>query len=380
MPTTRRTITTLALLALPVSLFGCAGSGSAGTSGGVTGSAILTLEDDHGSADTRETLTMLQLPLPGLGARPTAVVEWSQIETRATANWATSPVALDAENNLAIIAGETGITLVSTDGRIEHIAEITTHHAISSVSLASNGLGVALSADGETLHVFTATLDGLTHEGEFPLSIALGDGSRAVAALLNQDGVLAVLDAGRSRIAMLSAARTADGIELEKQWERRTGDGLVSGTWTPDGETLIVAQRMLAGELEDRVEIVSASGRLSFYPSSGADSTHAMLPGLPSSVAVDRRGERVAVVMDRPEGSALALVAAARGGAALLDWATLGAHAEGVAFDARGRNILVAMPELGALAVWAIDGAMLRDTETLVDTGPGVSAVAVAGD
>ena len=42
--------------------------------------------------------------------------------------------------------------------------------------------------------------------------------------------------------------------------------------------------------------------------------------------------------------------------------------------------MLVALPEQGGLGVWAIEGAALRDTGKIVDTGPGVTAVAVAGE
>ena len=41
---------------------------------------------------------------------------------------------------------------------------------------------------------------------------------------------------------------------------------------------------------------------------------------------------------------------------------------------------MVALPEVGALGVWAVEGTTLRDTDMRVETGPGVSAVAIAGD
>ena len=99
-----------------------------------------------------------------------------------------------------------------------------------------------------------------------------------------------------------------------------------------------------------------------------------------ATTAVSARSGRVACVMEYAGGSALALLAPGSGDAALLDWKTLKGPAGGVAFDARGHHLLVAMPEEGALAVWAVEGTTLRDTDMLVDTGPGVSAVAIAGE
>ena len=172
MTTARSTAATLAAVSLMgglAALAGCASSSSSSNASrsGVTGSAILTLEDARGSLQARETLTMLNLPLPGLGGADDEPVEWSQLETRATSDWATSPVAVDSARGLALIAGEDGVTLVRTRGRIEHVAHYATDDAISSVSLAPSGLAVALSEDGSTLHVLTASDEGLSDEGAF---------------------------------------------------------------------------------------------------------------------------------------------------------------------------------------------------------------------
>ncbi len=285
MPATRQTLALLTLTA--AALGGCASSTSSTSTAtnAVTGSMILTLEDDHGFANTRETLTMLQLPLPGLGASQSTPVAWSQIETRATADWSAEPVAYDNTNKLALVAGETGITLVSTaGGRIEHIADIHTDHPIASVSLTTNGLAAALSQDGVTLHIYTAASNGLTEEATFPLAIALGENSSAIAALFSIAGDLAVLDAGRSAVALFRANRSFDGsISLDKQWEHPTARGLTAGAWSPDGQTLAIAQRMLDQEIEDQVDILTAPGRISFITAETGQNTHTMLPGSPHS-------------------------------------------------------------------------------------------------
>lgn len=381
--TTRRTAALLVSCTL-AALAGCASSstgGSAAARDGVTGDAILTLEDARGDRSARETLTMLNLPLPGLGGADTEPVEWSQLETRGTADWATSPVSIDSRRGLALVAGEEGVTLVRTRGSIERVGETVTGHAIASVSLAPSGMGVALSEDGTTLHLLNTSDDALTHEGAFPLAMTLGEGAHAGVALLNQHNQLAILDEGRSRVAMMRLSRTDDGaISLEALWEQPTGDGPVAGAWTSDGRTLVVAEKMLSDELASELEILAASGRVSFFPSNAGDPTRVMLPGRPTAMTVSPDGSRVGVVLDRREGPTLALVMNGRSGAALLDSTRIGEPAAGVAFDTRGRHLLVALPEVGALGVWAVEGTTLRDTDMRVETGPGVSAVAIAGD
>jgi len=385
MTTARTTAATLAAVTLIgglAALAGCASSSSSSgaSRSGVAGSAILTLEDARGDRSARETLTMLNLPLPGLGGADDEPVEWSQLETRATSDWATCPVAVDSARGLALVAGEDGVTLVRTSGRIERVAHLTTNHAIASVSLAPSGLAVALSEDGSTLHVLRADADALTDEGAFPLAMALGSGAYAGNAILGPDGRLAVLDEGRSRLAMMRLARTDGVIGLETLWQKRTGEAPIAGAWTADGRTFVVAEKMLSDDYASEVEVVAASGRVSFYPANGDSPIRAMLPGRPTTLAVSPRGGRVACVFEHADASALALLAPARDDAALLDWKTLRGPAGGVTFDARGRHVLVAMPEEGALAVWGVDGTTLRDTDMLVDTGPGVSAVAIAGE
>ncbi len=381
--TTRRTAALLACCSL-AALVGCASSSTGGSGAsreGVTGDAILTLEDARGDRSARETLTMLNLPLPGLGGSDSEPVEWSQLETRGTADWATSPVAIDSRRGLALVAGEEGVTLVRTRGSIERVGETITGHAIASVSLAPGGMGVALSEDGTTLHLLNTSDGTLTHEGALPLGLTLGAGAHAGVALLNQHNELAILDEGRSRVAMMRLTRTNDGaIALEALWEQRTGNGPVAGAWTNDGRTLVVAEKMLADEIASEVEILAASGRVSFFPSRGGQPARVMLPGRPTALTVSPDGARIGVVIERREGATLALIANGRSGAALLDSVRIGEPAAGVAFDARGRHLLVALPNIGALGVWAVEGTTLRDTDMRVETGPGVSAVAIAGD
>lgn len=360
---------------------GCVSSSSSGGGSGLSGDVILTLEDARGDLNAQETLTLLNLPLPGLGGDEDEVVEWSQLETRATSDWSASPVSVDSRRGLALIAGESGVTLVRTDGVIEPVGSVETSGAISSVSLAGDGTGVALSEDGATLHVLRATRDALEHTGEFPIAMALGEGGDAYAALLNQHAQLAVLDEGRSRLVLFSLAKDESrGVVLEQVWKRSVGAGVTGCAWTRDGRTLVVGERMLADDLARRVEVHVASGRVSFYPADGGDPVRATLPGRPSAVAVNADGSRICAVLDRSGGQALALIARERRDATLLDIARLDDRAAGAGFDAAGRHLLVALPEVGSLGVWRVDASKLIDTGLFIDTGPGVSAVAVAGE
>lgn len=378
--TIRPTLAVLACLAAAIAT-GCASSSNS-RSDALSGDVILTLEDSRGDVSARETLTLLNLPLPGLGGDADEVVEWSQLETRTTGDWSVSPVAVDSRRGLALIAGEGGVTLVRTDGEIVPVGTIETGDAISSVSLAADGAGVALSEDGTTLHVLRVSPRALEHVGEFPVALALGEGGDAQAALLNQHGQIAVLDAGRSRLTLLRlSANDEGGVVLEQEWERRVGEGVAGCAWTRDGRTLIVAERMLDDAIASSVEVHSASGRVSFYPASGDEPTRTALPGRPSALAVSADGTRVCAVLDRPAGQTLALIARdRRAGGSLLDIAGLSDHAAGAAFDAAGNHLLVTLPEVGSLGVWKVSASKLVDTGLFVDTGPGVSAVAVAGE
>ncbi len=368
----------LAALALAAaSLAGCASTGDPADPGALSGAAILTIEDARGQADARETLTMLRLPLPGLGAPEGALAEWSQLETSATADRSPSPVSIDPARRLALVAGEASVDLVRIGQRMELVARIETPQPIGSVSLAPSGLAAALSEDGRTLYMLRAEAGELRLAGAFPLDLALGDGARAVAALLSPRGeTLAVLDAGRSRIAFMNVTGANGSVGLETLASVPAGAGLVTGAWTPDGSALVVAERLLPAVLEG-VEVVRASGRIAVYPAGQPRSAGVMVPGFPVALAISPDGARVAAICRGPGEPRIALVARDRAGAALLDIKPAGGESAGIAFDARGRRLLVAMPEDGALALWTIVGGTLRNTNTLIDTGPGVSAVAV---
>lgn len=376
-----KTLSRIVLAALAAGAPLACSSTPGGSRSGVTGEAILTLEDDRGDAETRETLTMLRLPLPGLGGPEGGTVEWAQLETRGAADLASAAVAVDDRHGLALVAEESGVRLVRTGADMQTVGRHETGSPVGSVSLAPGGLAVALSAGGADLHLYRATPGGLTHEGVFPLAVALGPGARASAALLSPAGDgLAVLDAGRSSVVMFTPTRGAGAVGFEMASAFRAGEGLAAGAWTPDGSAFVVAERLLSDETLEGVKVVAASGRVSVYSGSGGEPARAALPGLPHSMALDRRGRRAACVLDTPAGPELALVALDRRGAALLDSRPINDAAAGVAFDARGGHVLVALPEQGGLGVWAIEGAALRDTGKIVDTGPGVTAVAVAGE
>jgi len=371
---------TLAALAACAPL-SCSSTPGSGSRSGVTGEAILTLEDDRGNAETRETLTMLRLPLPGLGGPEGGMVEWAQLETRGAADRASSAVAVDDRRGLAFIAEETGVRLVRTGAEMQTVGRHETGSVVGSVSIASSGLAVAMSADGSELHVFSTDQGMLAHRGVFPLSIALGPNAKATAALLSPDGEgLAVLDAGRSSVVMFTPTRTDDAFGFEMVNAFRAGAGLASGAWTPDGSAFVVAERMLSDEALEDVKVVAASGRMTVYSGASGEPQRAALPGRPGAMTIDRRGRRAVAILDTREGQSLALVALDRRGAALLDTKPIRDTAAGAAFDARGGHVLVALPEQGGLGVWAIEGGSLRDTGKIVDTGPGVTAVAVAGE
>jgi hypothetical protein len=366
-----------------VLLTGCAsGPGGGSDPDALGGAAILTLEDSRGDAEARETLTMLKLPLPGLGASDDALAEWSQVETSATADRSAAPVALDATRKLALVAGEAGVELVRVGDRLEVADRAALDSPIGSVSLSSGGLAAALAEDGRTLHLFRTEAGELIEAGSFPLDLALGAGARATAALLSPDGAtLAVLDAGRARMVFMEILSQNGSVGLSVQREMAAGEGLMAAAWTADGQTLVATERLLPRAAMAGVEIVEASGRVSMYTPGASESaarvTRAMLPALPGAIAVSPDGARAAVILTGPGEPQLALVARDREGAAMLDVRPAGGEAAGLAFDQRGRRLLVAMPDEGALAVWSIVGGTLRDTGKLVDTGPGVSAVAV---
>ena len=364
----------LALLALA----GCAsGPGGSGPDS-LGGAAMLTLEDALGEAEARETLTMLKLPLPGLGAGEDALAEWSQVEMSATADRSASALALARGARLALVAGEEGVELVRVGDRLEVVDRAALGSAAGSVSLADGGVASALSEDGSTVHLFRTSGGELASAGAFPLDLALGAGARATAALLSPDGsTLAVLDAGRARVVFMDVSMGAESIGLSVRREMRAGEGLAGAAWTPDGAALVAAERLLPRAAMEGVEIVEASGRVSVYEPGSARVTSAMVPGLPGMVAVSPDGSRVAVVLSGTGEPRLALLARARDGAALLDVQDAGGEAAGLAFDARGRRVLVAMPREGAVAVWSVVGGTLRDTGKLIDTGRGVSAVAI---
>lgn len=379
--TPRRTLTPIRSLAVlgALALAGCATTARGpAPSGTVTGAAIVTLEDDRGHDDARETLTMLRLPLPGLGARNDAVVQWSQLETRTSAGDSSSPVAVAPGLGVALVAAELGVELVSADERARVLDEVQTDQPVRTVSLSPRGSAAALSLDGSTLALLHTDGAALEVTGSFPLALALGAGARPVAAVLSPSGEeLAVLDEGRREVTFFSIASPEDGVTgLVRGATFPAGKGLTAARWAGGG--LVVLERLWDdGEL-DGVEVLAASGRVSVFDPHRGRVQRAPLPGLPRTLAVAPSGKRVAVVLDEP--GALALLAVEDGAVAVLDVQPLDGAAAGISFDQRGRSLLVAMPDLGALSVWTVRGAMLADTGLLVDTGPGVSAVAVVAE
>ena len=346
-----------------------------------TASTILTLEDARGRVAARETVTLLRLPLAALDTKAVSEVQWSQIETRATSDWSAAPVAIDDREGVAVIAGERGVELVATRPRVESLGRVETDHAVASVSVASNGLVAALSDDGATLHLLKLQDRTLVYEGAFPLDLVLGSGSRAVAALLSPSGeTLAILDAGRSRVSMMRVAASAGSLGLEVTRHTRTATGLVAGLWTPDGDSLVVVERLLNEAKLDGVTVVTASGRLSLIDAADGTLHHVTLPGRPHAIARTTDGTRLAVLLDDAVGSDLVLLSCQPGRATILDVQPVGGPAAAVAFDRLARRVLIARPDLGALAVWAVEGDTLTDLDTVIDTGPGVSAVAVVSD
>ncbi len=340
---------------------------SVATGDAIAGRALISVEGER----TAATVTMLRLPLPDLGAPSDEAVEWSRMEMAIAPGAAA--IAVDAERGLALVAGETGVALLGVSDRLELLDELSAGGGVASVSLAGDGTAAVLDADGRTLRVMDASAGGLANASVFPLPIALGSGARASTALLNDHGEIAVLDEGRSRVVLLRVDRSSDGVSLEKLWERPAGGGMIAAAWTGDGGVLAVAQRMLSDELASEVEVVAASGRVSFFEAQSGRVTNAATPGLPTALALSSDGRRAAVVIERSEGEGLALLNERR----TLDWARLSERTAGVAFDASDERLLVAMPERGELSLWEIENGVLRDSRLYVETGRGVSTAVV---